>query len=1266
MSDLLRDAPDGYTLGKRLHASPHSEVYEAVRDADGLDVVLKGYLDDRAQDRKPRAQREFDALRRISSDGIPRALDVDRSRQRPLLVLERLPGVALSRILDETPLSLEPWLALAVQLAQTLHAIHAARVLHKDLKPSNVLIERRSGRAWIIDFGVAAELGTAERPDPRRDEAVEGTLLYIAPEQTGWIKRGCDFRSDLYALGATLYHAWAGSPPFAATSPHKLIHEHIARLPPAPDQLRPGFPPALSRLVMKLLRKEPDERYATARALHADLLACQEQLLRSGSIPSDFELGADETPERPRFLPRLYGRQREIAVLRDAFARAASGRVQAVMIAGAPGVGKSALVQELGIRTAESSGHLVAGKFDLYRDRPHSGWATALGALVERLLLESDERLARWRSELREGLGSIARALVDLVPDLEFILGEVPPVPALGPRETQARLSLALQRFLQVCARPDHPLAIFLDDLQWSDAGSRALLEELLSSETSCALLLIGAYRSADVETGHPLALLFERMAKLGVTLERLPLGPLPGEGAIEMLAESLQRRPDEVAELAQLIERKTGNSPLLVRHFVEHVWERGLLRFVRGTGWCWELPALDAADLPDGAVALMTAKIGRLDGGARSVLQFASCVGDEFDAELLAELGREREGLDPALDALCDAGLIAHCPSGFRFAHARIREAAQALLSNEDRDRLHYQMARLLLERFSSEERPRHVFEIVEHLNRGLRHLPDDLRCTAIELNVLAGQVALAAGAAGTASGLLSVAQMLFRDGDWTTHRALCFDLHLYSAESAFQNGKFDEALAWLDALERSAASRGEFAQVAVKRIKVLALLRSPEESARAALAVLARLGVHWPEHPSRLRAALEVHMVRWMMRLKRGEMLRPAEKVDPDWLATLAYINASGGVTARIDVYLSMLATCLVMRHNLRHGYVGAPGFTLGAHALYDYVLTLDGRMAQRLRDISLTLNERTSDPIYKPRNLFQVHVLLDPYLMRRRQALASSERIAEMAREVGDREFEYYSRFVEANLRALGGEAVAESERRLRSLSEAVSRSGHLYPVPEAAHRAYRLLLEERVSTQDIDRQQEENERWIATHPGSGDVYVRTLWMMVLCVYGHYDRALAQSDLLGERLFRVVPFVHVPDHILYRGLAAAALAEDARGAVQRRYRRVLHRAQRRLRGWARHGPDFVHMVSLLDAERARLRGDPARARRLYEQSAQRARRQDFIHHAAFAHERRASMLLKLRRDTEAAQAMRATSALYEEWGALAKAAELAQAGH
>jgi hypothetical protein len=501
----------------------------------------------------------------------------------------------------------------------------------------------------------------------------------------------------------------------------------------------------------------------------------------------------------------------------------------------------------------------------------------------------------------------------------------------------------------------------------------------------------------------------------------------------------------------------------------------------------------------------------------------------------------------------------------------------------------------------------------------------------------------------------------MLFRETDWQTQRELCFELHLYSAESAFQNGKFDESLAWLDALERSATSRGEFAQVAIKRIRVLALLRSPEESARAALAVLERLGTRWPLHPSRLRAMLSIRLVRLMMRLKPSAMLRPAAAIDPRWLTTLQYINASGGVSARMNVYLSMLATCLVLRHNLRHGYLGAPGFTLGAHALYDYVMTNDAVQANKLRAMAAELIERVPDPIYTPRSYFQLHVLLDPWLVRRRQALATSERIAEMAREVGDREFEYYSRLVEANIRALGGEAVAESERRLRELAEGVSRSGHFYPVPQALHRVYRLLLGESITREEIERQQAENEIWIAKHSGSGDIYVRTLWMMVLCVYGRYDLALAQSEMLGERLFRVVPFVHVADHTFFRGLSAAALAEQARGAALRRHQRILRRAQLRLRRWARSGPDFEHMVTLLDAERARLRGDFGRARGLYEQAAQRARRQDFIHHSALAHERRARMLTALRRDTEAAAAMRATIALYQEWGATPKVAEL-----
>jgi hypothetical protein len=1263
MASEMRVAPDGYSLGKRLHSTPHAEVYEAVRAADGVEVVLKTYLLDRNTDPRPRAQREFDALRRVVCDRVPRAFDLDRSGENPVLVLERVPGIALMRMLDGGPLAIATWLSIAIQIADTLRQVHDARVLHKDLSPNNVLVETSSERAWVVDFGLATELGSAERSSALMTGTVAGTFHYISPEQTGRMNRGCDFRSDLYSLGTTLYHAVCGAPPFTVTDPLELIHSHMARWPVAPVQHRPDLPEPLSRLILKLLRKEPDERYQSARALHADLVACRDQLERSGRIDPGFVLASAEIPDRPRFSGRLYGRERESAALGGAYARAAQGQVQLVLLTGEPGAGKSSLVDQLRPAIAETNGYLAPGKFDPYRDRAYAGWVAALGSFAQQLLLESDARLTRWRSELGEGLGNIARALVELVPDLQFVLGDTPPVPKLGPRETQARLSLALQRFAAVCATAQHPLVLFLDDLQWSDDGSRVLLEELLSSVEAKALLLIGAYRSAEVHAQHPLAGLIARLAQRGVALERIDLGPLSLEATGEMLADALERPPGVVRALARVIELKTGNSPLLARQFLEHLHERGWLRYERGSGWTWDAAQIEAAEVPDGAVALMTAKIDGLAAEVRAALEFASCMSDEFDVDLIVELsGKPREAIETPLFALAEQGLITPAPGGFRFAHDRIREAAQTRLSEQERGQLHARTAQLLIERSSEQERAQRVFEIAEHLDRGLAHLPEQLRLIAIELNLLAGKVALASGVGATSARYFAVARSLLTPQDWSERRALSFELQSLSSESAFQCRDFDAAFGFLDALEAHGLSRFEFAQVAARRIVVLALARPPEEGARYALSVLRKLGVRWSAHPSWLRTAIEMRWVDWLLGSKDQVELRPATSVDLDSFAVILIIGAASGVLARMDKNLVALAGCYVLRYHLRHGYAAPPGFAFSAYAVYAHAVLGDVELAERHTRLAFEWTERVANPIFNARTDLGIHLTYKPWVQRRRDALQHAERIVEQAREIGDREFEYYAEFLNACYRAMAGDPVRESEQRLRELAAAVQSARHVYVEPELVHGVYRHL-QGGASSAELAQRVAESDAWIRDHPGSAEVYLRTMWMMVLCIHGRFDLALAQSGALGDRLFRAVPFVHVGDHTFYRGLAAAGLATRARGRARRSLRRTLRASLRRLQRWAKTGPDFVHMAQLLEAETARLAGNVARARALYEQSVQRARQQEFPHHAALGNERRGLMLMELRRGTEAAAALKDAIGLYRQWGADAKADALAQ---
>jgi histidine kinase len=1255
-------APAGYARQKCLHESTRGAVYAAEREEDGREVVLKAYHAGRGRPLdEMRLGRELEALRAAAGPGVPAIIDVLVGHHPPLLVLERVAGMSLA-IWCKTRSSFDPdaFLEVAVQLVSALARVHARHLIHRDINPENILVDRTTLRAHLIDFGLARPLGAASSAHDAAKPSGEsaGTLRYMAPEQTGRMNRGCDFRSDLYSLGCVFYLMLTGRPPFDASDPLELVHAHIARLPAPPIELRGELPRVLSDLVFKLLCKEPEARYQSAKALLVDLEICRAELGRSGHLDAQLALGSADAPGRPRFSRKLRGREREAARLEAAFEACALGSTRIVLLEGEAGVGKSSLVDGLRPVVAESGGYLASGKFDLYRDRPYAGWAAVLESLAQQVLVESDERLERWRAELCGGLGNIGQALVDLAPDLSFVVGPMPAVPALGPAETRSRLSLALQRFVAVAATREHPLVLFLDDLQWSDAGSLALLEDLLGSSREWALLLIGACRRHDVDSTDPLRCVLSRIEEQGAAIEVLPIGPLAAGAVARMLAEVLERPLEAVVGLAAILERKTGNSPLLVRQFIEHIHARGLLQYAANTGWTWDAADIAAADIPDGAVALMTAKLEHLDREPREVLQLASCVGDEFDVELLSGLGRRaRVQLEASLYALCDAGLIAACASGFRFVHGAIRDAARASLSDGERSQLHAETAQYLLAHLSEPEQHARVFEIVDHLNRGARHLPGALQMRVTELNLIAGKRALASGADATAAAYLDAARDLFGEEEWATRHALGVELYLESAENAFQKGEYAQAIELLDALETRPLTRLELARAASKRMRMLPLLKTPEECVRILLGILRRFGVHWPLHPSRLRASIALRMAGAALALRgASRFLRPAAAPDVERLLPILILAPAGSSVLLHDLNLAAMTTSLALRSYLRWGHLSSPSYRLATFSTYSYMLLGGPELARRRVQLVREWNDLVPNPVYGPRAEHVIQVMLLPWLTRRREALAPMGRIAEAVREIGDPEFYQYARFLTLLYVGLAGDPVSDVERRMREHAESVSSERPWHAASVQQHRIYRRLLSD-ASHEPLEADIERSRAVLTGYLP----YLITLSMLVFCVLRRDELALAQSEWLGARLFRVVPFVHVADHTFYRGLASARLASRARGATRRRHLRALRESWRRLRRWARGGPDFEHMALLLEAERARLRGRASAALALYERASQRAMEQEFVHHAALAHEQRALLLVHERRDTAASTAHALAVRLYKAWGATAKVAAL-----
>jgi len=491
-----------------------------------------------------------------------------------MLVVEYTGGEPLDRLIRE-PMEIGRFLRFAVALSAALRQVHGRGLIHKDLKSGNILVEPKTGQVWLTGFGIASRL-PRERQSPDPPEFIAGTLAYMAPEQTGRVNRSIDSRSDLYSLGVTLYEMLTGSLPFAACDAMEWVHCHIARQPAAPRERVSNIPASVSAITMKLLSKTAEERYQTAAGVESDLRRCLSQWETQGHI-NEFALGTDDTPDRLMIPEKLYGRDREVETLLTAFDRiVAGGRPELVLVSGYSGIGKSAVVNELHKPLVPPRGLFASGKFDQYkRDIPYATLAQAFQSLIRPLLSKTEEELSRWRDALCEALNPNGLLIVELVPELKHVIGEQPPVPELPPSEAQRRFQLVFRRFIGVFARPEHPLALFLDDLQWLDAATLDLLEDLLTRDDLRNLVLIGAYRDNEVSVTHPLVRKLDAIRQAGAAVEDIVLTPLGQEDLHQLLVDSLHCEPERAAPLAK-IDTGEDNRKSLLRHPVHFYAGRG------------------------------------------------------------------------------------------------------------------------------------------------------------------------------------------------------------------------------------------------------------------------------------------------------------------------------------------------------------------------------------------------------------------------------------------------------------------------------------------------------------------------------------------------------------------------------------------------------------------------------------------------------------------------------------------------------------------
>ncbi|MEH2098035.1 trifunctional serine/threonine-protein kinase/ATP-binding protein/sensor histidine kinase [Nostoc sp.] len=1301
----------GYHINDKLYNGSRTLVYRGYQEADQKPVVIKLLKNPYPNfSELVQFRNQYTIAKNLNSPLIIQTYSLEPYQNGYALVMEDFGGISLKKYFthDQTRYiaSLEEFLQIAIALCNTLDILYRERIIHKDIKPSNILINPETKQVKLIDFSIASLLPreTQTLINPNR---LEGTLSYISPEQTGRMNRGIDYRTDFYSLGVTFYELLTGELPFTSNDPMELVHSHIAKQTSLAHEINSKIPPIISEIVHKLMAKNAEDRYQSALGLKYDLENCLTQLQETGEVQS-FAIAQRDMCDRFIIPDKLYGRKNEVKTLLEAFERVATPLLsggqrggEMMLVTGFSGIGKTAVVNEVHKPIVRQRGYFIKGKFDQFnRNIPLSAFVQTFRDLMGQLLTESDAQIHQWKNKILSAVGENGQVIIEVIPELERIIGQQPPAPELSGTAAYNRFNLLFQKFTQVFTNPEHPLVMFLDDLQWADSASLNLMQ-LLMDDTSY-LLLIGAYRDNEVNPVHPLMLTLSEMQKIQATINTITLAPLSQEQINHLVADTLKCPETLALPLSQLVERKTQGNPFFATQFLKALHQEKLIKFnypslsptplTKVGGWQCDIAQVNQQAVTDDVVEFMALQLEKLPLATQNILKLAACIGNSFDLVTLAIVSEHSE-VETAADLwkALQEGLI--LPIGdvykfyvgqesktvtqepsqtvtYKFLHDRVQQAAYSLIPDDQKIATHLKIGRLLQQKLSDLELEEKLFDLVGHLNLGSELISQASELEALaQLNLQAGVKAINSTAYAAARVFLQTGIKLLLTNCWQHQYELTLNLYVTAAEVAYLNGDFD-------GMEQQAAvvlqqAQSIFDKVKIYEIQIAAQMAQSQALAAIAIArdVLGQLGVQLPTEPDEAQIGEAIQAVASQLQGRRIEELLDLPVMSDR--SAIAAMQLLGVLFAPVLVGMPGLLPLLgatMVKLSLQFGNTPASTAGYGLHGMVLCAFLGEVETGYEFGRLALSLLERLNAQSMKPLTLN----LFGSFIQHHQQAvLATLPTLKDgytTGIETGDflyagynvTGYAYNALFAGVELDALSSELAAYNA----VLAQIKQDSAHIYS--------------------DMVRQTVEHLRETVSQPDclTGTIYDETLMLpkhhqdndltsiaivyiyklLLACYFGNYQAALDYITPVKSHLMGVSGMVFIPSFHFYAALTHLALFPTQPEPEQAQMLVQAETHQTALHQWAQNAPmNHLHKWYLVEAERHRVLGEKIAASECYDQAITLAKTHQFINEEALANELAAKFYLEWDKQRIAQEYITNAYYAYARWGAKAKVADL-----